>query len=288
MPLVDLHIHTYFSDGKYSPEQILSRAAEMGLKAVAFADHDNANAARHVRALAPGVVPEVEVVPAIEFTTTWPGLDVLPGGSDVDLLAYFVDLDSEALKTLEKAEQEDISQRIADCCERLTETGCPVTMEEVWAENRRQPSLASLSFALQHRGYAGTQEAAEELMFAAWDKVRPCKHEIGNVIAAIHAAGGIAVLAHPGAIARPGGLIGADQIRELAALGLDGLEACHHRNEGEARQSLLALARQFNLVTSGGSDLHGWWHGNDRLGTQPVTVEMLDALRARHRQIARR
>src|SRR5512143_2171264 len=140
MPLVDLHIHTWFSDGKFSPEEILQSAARIGLKAFAITDHDNANATRHLRGLAPGTLPDIEIVPAIEFTTTWPGLDLLPGGSDVDLLAYFVDLDSEALKTLEKAEQEDMAQRIAAGCERLTEAGYPLTMDEVWAENRRFPS----------------------------------------------------------------------------------------------------------------------------------------------------
>ncbi len=279
---VDLHIHTYFSDGKYSPESILERAAAIGLKEIAFTDHDNANAARHIRSMAPGTVPpDIEVIPAIEFTTTWPGLDVLPGGSDIDLLAYFVDLDSEPLKTLEKAAQEDISQRIADCCQRLTGAGYLVTMDEVWAENRRHPSLASLTFALRRKGYAASQEEAEELMFAAWDTVRPSKHEIGAVIATIHAAGGIAVLAHPGAIARRGGLVGAGEVGELAALGLDGLEIFHFRNDGAARQKLLALARQFDLVVSGGSDMHGWLHGLEHLGTQPVSVEMLEALRSR-------
>ncbi len=285
MIYADLHVHTYFSDGKFSPEQILHLAAETGLKAVAFADHDNASAARHLHSLPAGTIPPgIEIIPAIEFTTTWPGLDVLPGETDIDLLAYFVDLDSAALKTLEKAELEDIAQRIAACCERLTRAGCPATLDEVWAENPRFPSLHSLISVIVQKGNAGSWEAGVQLMFKAYNEVRPCNLDIGSVIAVIHAAGGIAVLAHPGAIARRGGLVGSREVGELAALGLDGIEVYHFRNDDVARQKLLALARQFNLVVSGGSDLHGWSNKYDRLGAQPVTQEMLDALRARQRQ----
>ncbi len=286
MPLVDLHIHTYFSDGKYSPEQILGRAAEIGLKAIAFADHDNADAARHVRSLAPGTVPAVEVIPAVEFTTAWPGLDVPPGETDIDVLAYFVDLDSEALKAIEKAGREDMSQRITACCEWLTEAGFPITMEDVWERNRRFPSLNSLVTAIQEKAYADSWEAAVGLMFNGWEQGPPCKQEIGAVIEAIHAAGGLAVLAHPAAIACRGGLMRAKQVARLANLGLDGLEIYHHRNDDSARSHLLDLARRFNLVVSGGSDMHGRWYGLEIIGSQPVTMEMLGALRARHSQIA--
>ncbi len=289
MIYVDLHLHTCFSDGKFSPEQILQRAAEIGLKAVAFTDHDNANATRHARSLAPGTVPPgIEIIPAIEFTTTWPGLDVLPGETDIDLLAYFIDLDSEELKTLEMAEQEDIGQRITACCERLTGAGYPLSMDEVWAQNRRFPSLHSLVSVILQNAYAGSWDEAVRLMFKAYSEVRPCSLDIGRVIATIHAAGGIAVLAHPGAIARRGGLIGAREAGELAALGLDGMEVYHFRNDDAARRRLFTLARRFDLVVSGGSDLHGWGNEFDRLGAQPVTMEMLEALRARQRHITRR
>ena len=286
MPIVDLHLHTWFSDGKYSPEQLLNRSAEIGLKAIAFTDHDNANATRHVQGLAPDGIPEIEVIPAIEFTTTWPGLDVPPGETDIDLLAYFIDLDGEVLKALEQAELEDMSQRISACCNRLSAAGYPLTLDDMWAENPHFPSLTSLIFAAQHKAYAESWEASHRLVLGTWGQVRPCKLEIGAVIETIHAAGGVAVLAHPAAIAWRGGLVQAEQVEELARLGLDGLEVYHHRNDDQARQRLLALASQFNLEVGGGSDEHGWWH--TRLGTQPVTVEMLESLRARHKLIANR
>ena len=68
-------------------------------------------------------------------------------------------------------------------------------------------------------------------------------------------------------------------VLDLMLPGLDGLEVYHHRNDERARQQFLAQARQFGLLVSGGSDEHGWW--KSRLATQPVTAEMLDALRMR-------
>lgn len=281
---IDLHLHTYFSDGKYSPEQLLKRAGEIGLKTIAFTDHENANAARQVRKRAAGANLGIEVIPAVEFTTTWPGLDVQPGDGDIDLLGYFIDLNNADFKALELAELQDISQRISDCCEILTAQGYPLSLEDVLAVNPRFPSLASLIFATQGKGHADSWEAGYRLVMAAWRQVRSCRFEIGGVIETIHAAGGVAVLAHPAAIARQGGLIQAEQVAQLAGLGLDGLEVYHHRNDGAARQQLLALAQQFHLEVSGGSDEHGWWRS--RLGTQPVTAEMLAALRARSQRTA--
>ncbi len=281
MPTIDLHIHTYFSDGKYSPEQILQRAAEIGLRTIALTDHDNVNAARLVRDHKLDEPAHVEVIPAAEFTTTWPGLDVPPGETDVDVLAYFIDLENPALKDLERVEIEDMSERISDCCAYLTKTGYPFSLEDVLAENQRFPSLASFIFAAVHKAYAPSWEAGYPLVIGAWRQVRPCALPIGSVFKSIHAAGGVAVLAHPATIALAGGLIQEKQVAELVALGLDGLEVYHHRNNAAACQKLLGMAQHFNLAISGGSDEHGWW--NTRLGTQPVTEEMLASLRLRRR-----
>ncbi len=271
-------MHTCFSDGKYWPSELLIKAAEAGLKTIAITDHDNANGARQARLQAGAM--GLELVPGIEITTTWSSLELPPGETDVDLLGYFVDFDSPAFQAMEKARTDDIRQRLADCCACLTAAGFPLTLADVLAKNPNYPNLTATIFAAQAKGYAPTWEVGHRLVMESWRQVRPARDaEIGAMIECIHAAGGAAVLAHPAAIARPGGLIGAPQVAELAALGLDGLEVYHHRNDETTRRQLLALAQQFNLAVSGGSDEHGWW--KSRLGTQPVTQGMLEALRSR-------
>jgi len=271
-------MHTCYSDGKYTPSELLLKAAELGLKTVAITDHDNANGARQAVPLARAM--GMELVMGIEITTTWPSLGLPPGETDVDLLGYFVDLDAPAFKEMEKARTDDIFQRLTDCCAYLSAAGFPLTLADVLAKNARFPNVTATIFAAQDKGYAASWEAGHRLVMESWRKVRPARDaEIGSMIECIHAAGGVAVLAHPAAIACPQGLIQALQVAELAGMGLDGIEVYHHRNDEFTRRQLLALAQQFNLAVSGGSDEHGWW--KSRLGTQPVTAEMLEALRSR-------
>ena len=100
-----------------------------------------------------------------------------------------------------------ISQRISACCEIITAQGYPLSLDDVLAVNPRFPSLASLIFATQGKGHADSWEAGYRLVMSAWRQVRACRFEIGRVIETIHTAGGVAVLAHPAAIARQGGAI---------------------------------------------------------------------------------
>jgi predicted metal-dependent phosphoesterase TrpH len=269
-------MHTCYSDGKYTPSELLLKAAGIGLKTVAITDHDNANGAREAIPLVKAL--GLELVPGIEITTTWSSLELPPGETDVDLLGYFVDLDAPGFQALEKARTEDIFQRMDELCACLSAAGFPLALADVLAKNARFPNVTATIFAAQDKGYAASWEEGHRLVMENWRKVRPARDaEIGAMIECIHAAGGAAVLAHPAAIARPQGLIQAPQVAELAGMGLDGLEVYHHRNDEFTRRQLLALAQQFNLAVSGGSDEHGWW--KSRLGTQPVTGEMLEALR---------
>ena len=68
----------------------------------------------------------------------------------------------------------------------------------------------------------------------------------------------------------------------LVEMGLDGLELYHPRVDASARRYLSDIARQFKLLVSGGTDQHGWKDGLRRLGKEPITPDMVAALRARH------
>ncbi len=121
-----------------------------------------------------------------------------------------------------------------------------------------------------------------------WRQVRLCRTPIDQAIAAIHAAGGLAVLAHPAAIPWRDGPLQAEHVAELVEVGLDGIEIYHFRLDAEARRHFLELAGQFDLVVTGGSDMHGWPTGFDRMGQEPVTPDMVEALRTRQAQKKRK
>lgn len=279
----DLHLHTSYSDGRASPDEVLHHAAHIGLTTVAIADHDNARGTREALPLAAQL--GVELIPAIEFTCRWDECVPPEGDKDVDVLGYFVDLDDPGFQAMEQAALDDIHARVADCCARLTAVGYPVNLDEVFVENPHYAGALQLTFALRRKGYADGWGTAFALFMPHWKKVRPSNFTIDQIIAAIHAAGGVAVLAHPVTVECSAGWLQADHIAALVEMGLDGLEIYHFRLDSEARTHFTALAQQFDLLITGGSDDHGWRSGFPRMGSEPVTPEMVRALRTRSMEI---
>jgi predicted metal-dependent phosphoesterase TrpH len=279
----ELHVHSTSSDGSASPEELLQHAAKIGLSVVAITDHDNARGARAALPLAQEM--GIELIPAIEFTTRWDACTPPGELGDIDVLGYFIDLDHPQLQAAEEAALQDIHARIAACCQRLTEAGYPVTLEEAFTQNPRYAGARQVRQVLHQKGFADSYEATAALFTAQWRHVRRCNFTIDQQIATIHAAGGVAILAHPhDIVCGEEGLIGADRIKTLVEMGIDGLEVYYHTMNDEARQHFLALAKQFNLLVTGGSDEHGWSPELPLMGTQPVTQAMVEALRARHRE----
>ena len=278
----ELHAHSTYSDGSATPRQLVERAAALGLQALAITDHDTACgarvAARYARDLG------IELIPAIEFTARWDECRQAGWSGDVDVLGYFVDLDDAGLQVAEAAATGDIAARMADCCASLTRAGYPVTMDEVYALNPRYAGMRFLRELLVRKGYVASEAEAGRLVHEHWLRVRPCALTLAQQIRAIHEAGGVAILAHPGYIRPDGQWLQPEHIEALLALGLDGLEAYHRSHDEATRAHFLALADQFGLLVSGGSDEHGWSPDLPLLGTAPVTREMVEALRARHQQ----
>ena len=223
----------------------------------------------------------LELIPGIEFTCHW-GSD---GNLDIDMLGYFMDLADPGLQRLEQAALQDIYDRIAICCEGLAGAGYPVTLADAFAENPRYAGLQQVAQALVRKGYArAIWPDALALVNTHWQSVPSSAIEVERVIETIHAAGGVAVLAHPAAYAQPdGAFISAGQLSGLVKAGLDGLEIYHFALDERARTHFLALARQFDLAISGGSDEHGWRPELDRMGTEPVDERIVEALRDRAR-----
>jgi predicted metal-dependent phosphoesterase TrpH len=275
----DLHVHTTYSDGKLSPAAVIARAAAIGLDVIAITDHDNANGAREAIPLAHEA--GIDLIPAIEFTCCWDGYYFQNWGGDIDVLGYGMDLNHPHLLEAEKAALEDIHDRITECCLRLTAAGYPITMGDVFAENPNYGGAIQTADALVHKGYASTYHAALDIFIQQWRKVRTCSILIEQHIATIHAAGGVAVLAHPTLIqTKGGGWIKEEQIAELIGLGLDGLEIYHPRLTQPARDYFLKMAQQFDLLVTGGSDEHGFDPSLPGLGQQPITRELINTLRA--------
>jgi hypothetical protein len=255
------------------------------LTTVAITDHDNTQGTRQALPLAETL--GIELIPAIEFTCRWPPESEedphhIPR-EDIDVLGYFVDLSDPEFRAFEQAALNDIHSRVGACCARLTQSGYAISLDDVFAENEYYAGVLQLVYALQRKGHANDWEAALALVEPPWREGRLSPFTINQVIEQIHLAGGVAVLAHPIDVRRGEETwLQADQLAPLVAMGLDGLEVYHFRLSETARAHFLSLAQQFDLLTSGGSDLHGWFMDIERLGQQPVTQVMVETLRARH------
>ncbi len=265
---VDLHTHSTASDGVLAPTAVVEAVHAAGLSAMALTDHDTVAGVAEARAA--GERLGVDVVAGVE-------LSAYSGGEEIHLLALHVsDVDTIAGELARF--RDDRVTRAEQMVERLNALGVSVTMDDVLREAGPgavgRPHVAR---AVVARGAAldvreafdrylgdGRPAAVEKPRFAARD-----------AIALAHAAGGIAVWAHPGAAGRR------DRVEPLVAAGLDGLEVLHPRHSPDDRQRLNALVQHFGLVTSGGSDWHGPTDAWRTLGMMRVPPAVLEAQRAR-------
>ena len=279
MDRVDLHAHTMHSDGSLRPAALVALAKASGLRALAVTDHDTT--AGVAEALEAGRALGVEVLPGVEITARWPG-------RAMHLLAYGFDGREKAFVDLLLTARAGRAERNPRILARLVELGVPVTIEEVRAEAGGEvvgrPHIAR---ALVRRGHAVDAKTA----FALWLKdggpafVPAESVEPADVLAAVRAAGGTAVLAHPRQLKLEGPAAAEALLRTLSAQGLGGVEVDHPSHDVAERALWRRLAGEIGLVASGGSDFHGEAKPAIRLGVGDGTIDVpyatWEALRAR-------
>lgn len=277
MNRVDLHMHTFYSDGQASPKDLLTQAKNIGLQAIAISDHETTRGNKEGQLIASDY--GVELVPAIEVTCHWDGFTGHGNGPDIDVLGYFVDLESEALKKLEQSQQANIRERAERVCKVLESDGYNITIEDVVETNPYFPGFMPIYYTLEKSGVASQDLFA--ILEPSWHRSGPLDISISEAINAIHEAGGVAVLAHPSIIKRErsGVLLAERGMRHLVRNGLDAIEVLHYRLDLQQRKHFANLANHFKLPITGGSDEHRGFGDFGRFGTEDVTMDMLNKIR---------
>ncbi len=244
--MIDLHSHTTASDGQHPPRELLSLAAKAGVTVLSVTDHDTvaglAEAAEAARALG------VELVPGIEVSAF-----VLR--KEVHILGHFVRPDDEDLARFAVRLRDEREQRMEAMVAKMKGLGFPVTMKHVRdVAGEAQLGRPHLARVLVNQGWCLDVKAAFDKFLgtgrAAW--VDRFRLDAADAIRLIRKAGGTATLAHPFA-----SKMERYEIQTLAKAGLAGLEVGHSDHNPQARQKYLALAREFELVPTAGSDYHG-------------------------------
>lgn len=263
----DLHVHTTASDGEYTPSQVVALARQAELRAVAVTDHDTLAGIAEASASATATT---EVVPGVEISTAF-------AGRELHLLGYFIPTDHDELNAALATVCESRGERFRACVDLLRERGlslpadCVRTVEATTASLGRR-HLAKL---LVTRGHARTRtEAFHRFINPLIRKVQPkALIPIETALRLIHAAGGVASLAHP-----PADLTD-EAFAALHAFGLDAVEAIYPWGRNSPAAQLRSTAKRFGFAISGGSDCHGSEPVHRRIGTHAITCDELTALR---------
>lgn len=244
--LIDLHTHSTFSDGRYTPAQLVEMAAAAGIGLLGVTDHDSVNGMEEAFAAAANVPNAPQVVPGVELGTQ-------AGESSVHILGYNIDIHNTTL--LDKIEEmrHAREKRLYRMLDKIAALGYKITVEQCDPKNRAvgRPHVAK---ALVKAGYfANVEEAFEALLKRGKPGYEPQpKLSPEEAVQLLHQAGGIAVLAHPAEI-EDLPLVN----KLLANIPFDGIEIYHPSADERMQQYFLGLAAKYKLLTSGGSDFHG-------------------------------
>lgn len=260
-PYCDLHLHTRHSDGLDTPAAVVERAKSKGFSALAITDHDTLDGVgeAHASASAAGM----RFLPGVEISTSFKDRELHIVGLGVDTM-------HEGLRERLAWLCAERNQRAALILERLRAKGVDLAMPEA-------PNLGRLNIAraLQQQGFTATaQEAFDRFLNAgrpAW--VPKATLQMATAVELIHAAGGLAFVAHPGLSAYSRSIL-----PEVLGLPFDGIEAYHVSHTAQMTSRFLRLARDRNLLVSGGSDCHGGAKGQIEMGRVKVPQDYFEAI----------
>ncbi|HEX8342511.1 MAG TPA: PHP domain-containing protein [Tepidisphaeraceae bacterium] len=252
MSLADLHCHSTASDGTLSPAALVEAAAAAGVRALALTDHDTVAGVAEA-ATAAGQLG-IDFIPGIEISAEYPA----PG--TLHILGYGIDPRSENLTNLTATLRDGRDTRNPRIVAKLGEIGVAITMDEVQAaaggDVIGRPHIAAV---LLRKGYVSSIKQAFDKYLAQGAPAYFDKERLSpkRALAEIHAAGGVAVLAHPTQLRTGNSAELARAVKDLVDLGLAGIEVLHSDHTPSDVAAFEALARRFGLVATAGSDFHG-------------------------------
>ena len=285
--MIDLHCHTTASDGTASPGGIVALAVELGLEALAITDHDTLGgydeAVPHARRAGLDLICGVEL-------STRPHLTERAGRPpSVHLLGYFLNGEpSPGFRHWLGSHQESRRARNLTLVARLQTLGLAITLEEVEAIGGSLTGRPHFARMLQQKGYVQSRQEAFDRYLADDAEAGVERAEPGLIegIQRIQEGGGLASLAHPVRLEASDPAFLRKFLPPLLDAGMRGLEVYHSDHTPEQTQSYAALAREFGLVETGGSDFHGDNKPGVALGTGRGSLALAPAMLEEMRRIA--
>ncbi|KPL01125.1 MAG: hypothetical protein AMJ91_01590 [candidate division Zixibacteria bacterium SM23_73_3] len=264
---IDLHIHTTASDGLLTPVEVVEIAKKEGLSVISITDHDTIDGYQAAKKRAEEL--GIELIPGVE-------LSISHRGEDFHLLGYLIDYENPEFVKKINSFQEERRVRGEKMVEKLNELGIDLSMETVKnIAGKGAVGRPHLADALLKEEFVHTYEEAfaRYLGYHAQAYVPKRFLTPQEGVDLIHLVRGVAVLAHPGTCRSQ------HAIYDFLQLGLDGIEAYHHKHDRETAQQYKNLAKKLGLIYTGGSDCHGRRGGKILIGTVNVPYRCLEMLK---------
>jgi predicted metal-dependent phosphoesterase TrpH len=246
--MIDLHLHTTASDGRCSPEDLVSRAWNAGIRVMSVTDHDTRAGEAAARAAA--VDRGMEFISGIEITS-------VHAGKDVHVLGYNLPARVPDIDALVSGQRELRVGRAREIAQRLDRAGAPIDIDALVTSAASasgkalaRPQIAQSLIAAGH--VSSVAEAFDR--FLGEDSPAYVPHQGASpvtVVDLIRRSGGISSLAHPGQYKRD------ELIPSLVEAGLACIEAYHSSHDEATRNHYIALAATLGVALTGGSDYHG-------------------------------
>lgn len=265
----DLHLHTHYSDGTYTPHELAAHAQEHGLAAIALTDHDTVEGCAPLESECKA--RDLEFIAGTELTAE-------VDDQELHLIGYLFDIENPRLLAEMLTFQTVRQERVREMVARLNKLNVPLDEKAVFAlANCRSPGRPHVARALVQAGLSSSMDEAFERFLKknrpAW--VPKFKISAQKAIELIHEAGGVAIMAHPG-------LNRNDQvIPQLIEQGLDGLECFHSKHSTATSQRYVQLAEENGLLITGGSDCHGLNKGQPLIGSIKLPYQYVIDLKKR-------
>ncbi|MBW2997815.1 PHP domain-containing protein [Candidatus Woesearchaeota archaeon] len=248
MKKADLHAHSYYSDGDFSPADVVKKAKEAGLDCIAMTDHDTING--NFEAVQAGMEYRIEVIPGVEIRS-----------EHGEILGLFVDSDDPELDALLRKIQKSRKERIMKTVDLMSKAGYDISYDELTKRfpKFRDSTIHVITFCIE-KGFFKDFWGAYREFFAEGKKFRVASDKITdeNAIKAIKTAGGVAIWAHPW-LDEPDFLF--KNIDKFIELGLDGIEdeVSEYKpdNYEQVAEKVRNICNEKGLIISKGSDFHG-------------------------------
>ena len=243
----DLHIHTYYSDGVFSPEKIVDTAVDVGLQAIAITDHDNVLAydvaKKHIKDK--GLEDKIEIIRGIEVNTLYKNYEV-------HILGYFMNPENSDFQTMLKTQQQARVKQTKEILALLAKKeGIKIKFDDVKKMVAEGGSIGRPHIAKAITNAGGTTTVMDAYAKYIHDDspvyVQRKTVSPHDAVEIIYDAGGIPVIAHPHDID-----IAESLIKELMNYGLRGIEAYHRKHSPACVEYFSSMAEELGLIVTGG------------------------------------